>query len=889
MEKSQTDAGITARRFGFCTAVVFVMLNLPWQYGEFVSEAVGEVSESNSTLHLRSVAHVGLIRCGWPLLYAEVSAPEGIFDASVCLDSWSGYHLFANLGAAVFATLSIAALAYIGRYFAIIAISLMGLFMANALHQDSLRDQQLTAALQTSGMVYRSSYLPIRVARVMPLRLQMEFSRIRGVMFFHPTKENVSTATSIATLQSIGLRGTVPSTECFADLQNNPRLRQLTFISCVLEPAHLDLISKQSEMKYLSLVSCKGLRGSLRKLQDLSMLERVDLSSSELDIESLVDSTWSKTVRELIVSPQLTGDSQLCLEDWRNLETLTLRVNRRGVAPGVMKVSLVLMPQLNSLSLISTQKIDLTIADTPRLKDIRIDDTQEQFIGLALDNAPTSLWLENLRLKNVSSLSRLACYGMDLKSLQIDDAPNLIEISIDSLLYARQRFQKHPSDQQQIISRIIQDLGKCNGPPIINLATIPLAGIDLAPLSKNGRIRELCLSGTGVSGDQLEPILSLSRLNSLDLRGCPISNDQAEEILNRLTSLRELLVDASRYQRVEVVDRGQLVQFTSTPMPAASIVRIQRSPQLTAELILGDKLKELSITDGRALRGLSVNGPLPADATLEGFRDLRFCALGGANVEDQTCASIWQCPKLDHLILAHTRLSRRSLLQIGELKELSTLIIPGADVDDSVTASWRDLKQLSEVDLSYTKISRETFQFLMSLKNLQRLSINHVAINRRDLGPLAGIAQLIELEVAGVGLEDDLLETLLARGMLDRLELSDCELSGRAVSILASPIARSLVFLGLRECGLTEDEVQQILDAHTHLVVDVSGHSLSDDYIDKLQRENRLVRRHDRLSFLRHVSRFNQQGIDSEAVVVDTIPGRIDVRQFMPPSQAESF
>lgn len=889
MEKLQTDASATAWRYGFCTLMVFVALNLPWRYGEFAAEAIGEIAESNSTLHLRSVAQNGMIRCGWPLLYAEVSSSVDNSDASTHWNAWSGLNLFGNLAVAVIASLVIATLAYIWHYLAMITLAFTGLFLANTIHQNYQRDQQLTGVLQTSGMVFRSSYLPIRVARVMPLRLQLEFSRIRGVMLFHPTDENVSIATSIPTLRSIGLRGNLPSIEHFANLNNHARLRQLTFINCILDPAHITMIGNQTEMQYLSLISCKGVRGALRHLQDLPMLERVDLSSTELDFEALLDNPWSDNVRELVLSPQLTGSNQLCLEDWRMLETLTLRVNRRGVAPGVMKLSLVLLPQLNSLSLISTQKIDLTIADTPRLKDIRIDDTEEQFVGLAIDNAPTSLWLENLRLMNVSSLSRLACYGMDLKSVKIDEAPNLVELSIDSLLHARQRFQKHPSDQQQIISQIIADLGNCDGPPIINLSTIPLTDIDLQPLSKNERIRELRLAGSGVSGDHLEPILSLPRLNSLDLRGCPISNDQAELILNRLGTLRELMVDATEYHRVEVVDRDQLVQFTTTPMPAASIVRIQRSPQLSAELVLGDKLKELSITEGRALKGLSVNGPLPADATLEGFRDLQYCALGGANVQDRICASIWQCPKLDHLILAHANLSRRSLLQIGELKELSTLIIPGADVDDSITSSWRALTQLSEVDLSYTKISRETFQFLMSLKNLQRLAINHVAIDRRDLGPLAGIAQLIELEVAGVGLDDDLLETLLARGMLDRLELSDCELSGRAVTILASPIARSLVFLGLRECGLTEGEVQQILDGHAHLVVDVSGHLLSDDFIDKLQREKRLVRRHDRLGFLRHVSRFNQNNIGSETIIVDTIPGRINVHQFMPPSRAASL
>lgn len=881
MEKSQIGAGAMAVRFGFSIFMLFIALNLPWRYGEFASEVIGEIAENNSTVHLHSVSDYGLIRCGWPLLSCSVTSAHGDSDPSTVTNTWSGMNLIGNIGIAMVATVVIATLGYLSRYLAFVSLALVGLFFTSSLHQDSRRDQQLADALQRHGIVYRSSHLPLRVARILPQRLQSEFSRIRGVMLHRPTDENVTLVASIPTLQSIGVCGKLPTARCFAGVRDDPRLRQLTFIDAVLEPMHVEMIGKQADMQYLTLISCKGLRGSLKKIQNLPMLQRVDLSSSEFDIDALLDNQWNRNVRELIVSPQLTGNNQLCLEGWRTLESLTLRMNRRGVAPGVMKVSLELMPQLKALSLISTQKIDLSIINVPRLKDIRIDDAEERFDGLAIENAPTSLWLEQLRLRNVASLSRLSCYGMDLQRVEIEEVPNLIEFSIDATLHARQRFQKHPSDQQRIISQIIADLGRCDGPPILNLSTVPLSGIDLRPLSKNERVRELRLSGTGVSGQQLEPILSLPRLNSLDLRGCSISNDQAEMMLNRLPSLRELFVDATSYQRIEVIDRDQLVHFTTASMPMASIVRIQRSPQLSSELILGDKLKELSITEARSLKGLSIDGPVPADAKLEGFRDLRFFALGGVNVDDRMCAALWHCPKLDHLILAHTNLSRRSLLQIGELKELTTLIIPGADVDDSVAASWQNLKQLSEVDLSYTKISRETFQFLMSLKNLQRLSINHVSIDRRDLGPLSGITQLIELEVAGVGLDDDLLETLLSRGLLDRLELSDCELSGRAVSILASPTARRLVYLGVRECGLSEDEVQQILDEHPRLVVDVAGHALSDDFIDRLQREGRLVHRQDRMGFLRQVARFDQSGMGGEAVIMDTIPGRIDVHQFM--------
>jgi hypothetical protein len=171
-------------------------------------------------------------------------------------------------------------------------------------------------------------------------------------MLLHPTDESVSLATSIPTLQSITILGNPPTARFFAGVIDKPRLRQLAFVNAVFEPAHIEMIGKQTELQYLALVSCKGLSGALDKIQDLPMLHRVDLSSSEFDIDALIHSNWSKNVRELIVSPQLTGNNRLCLEDWRMLESLTLRVNRKGVAQGVMVVSLEQMPKLSSLSLV---------------------------------------------------------------------------------------------------------------------------------------------------------------------------------------------------------------------------------------------------------------------------------------------------------------------------------------------------------------------------------------------------------------------------------------------------------------------------------------------------------------------------------------------------------
>jgi hypothetical protein len=67
---------------------------------------------------------------------------------------------------------------------------------------------------------------------------------------------------------------------------------------------------------------------------------------------------------------------------------------------------------------------------------------------------------------------------------------------------------------------------------------------------------------------------------------------------------------------------------------------------------------------------------------------LRFCALAGPTVNDHVCEQLWDCTRLEHLTLAYSNLSRQSLMRIGDLHQLNTLILPGCDVDDALAANW---------------------------------------------------------------------------------------------------------------------------------------------------------------------------------------------------------
>jgi len=883
MERSQSDKLAVTLKWGLATLALMTALNVPWRFEECYSQSLGENFESNATAQFRPVAESRLICAGWPLQYAQWSLPTDSASDTWLWLAWEPQRLAIDL-AIIFAVAGFfTAMAYWSRHLATGMASAAIIGIIGYAYQQYELDRRAAQSLARRGLVYRTAIVPVRLARMVPSPSLFLFLRTRVVMLHRPNDDCVDIASELPTLQALGLSAPLPSAERFAGLFDSPRLRQLIITGATIDKPMIQWIGSQVRLQHLQLTGCRGLKGATIALCEMPNLKSIDFSHSDFELSALSDCRWQHHLVELTLSPQLNDDNRLELKGWPKLESLNLRAVRSDRKSGVMTVSLESLPKLRSLGLITTQKTVLSIVDSPRLREIRNDEGEQWFPGDAILYTPASLWLQSLRLNNVASLSRLSCYGLDLEQLDIRGAPSLIELVIDSVLYGQQQFQKHSLDQQETLSKLINDIGHCDGPPIINLSSLPLSNIDLSPLAKNERIRELKLVGTGVTGTQLEPLLALPRLTSLDVRRCPITNSEANNFVQRLPLLRDFLVDAEDYQLIEILDRERLVQFTATPSPAASIVRIFRSPNLCSELVFGRNLKELAICDAGSLRGLSVNGPVPTGAQLDGLRDLHFVALGGGNVDDSLCAGIWRCPKLDHLTLAHANLSRVALMRIGELHNLATLILPGADVDDSVTAHWTELKQLSEIDLSYTAISGETIRTILSLKNLQRLSINHTAVDRVALRRLPKITQLVELEVAGVGLEDDLLESLLSRRMLDRLDLSDCELSGRAVELLTGPLAKTLFFLGVRECGLTEDEIRRIVDANPKLLIDVAGHGVSDRLIDELCRANRILTRDDRDGFLRHVGRINHIDSSTGDLVADNFPGRINVHQFIPP------
>lgn len=869
------------------TWLVLVAVNLPFRYVEFADEFLGESIASFPPDSHRTNAIYG----GWPWQYVSLTSPPAVGQpVHWAAATWSLTALLSNFLVAAVAVATVTLLVSWSQRFATVLVWAAAFAAIGWGVYHSQQDRAVAQKLARHGMVYRSAIVPVWVTRFIPSIGLRPLVRIRGVMLFQYDQSAVNTITQLPGLHTLGFWGQLPSATQLRPLSLRPQLCKLIIADAQLEPWVPEFIASQPSLRHLELLGCSGLESGLPELNRLSELKIFDATGSDLPLSSLTHARWVQQLRLLQLSHPDSGEQTLELTGCPELELLQIRTRNDIPNPDLLTIRIDGMPQLRLFTLSSTQKASLSIANVPRLQELRVAMRDEYRTFLATNNAPLGLWLETLSVINAPSLKKLHCYGLDMKDILIQQSPNLIKLTIDRYRDGERLYADSTVDYTDHMAGLIKGLSACSGPLVIDLSTLPLQGIDLSPLAQNPRIRELQLAQTGINAEQLRAALTLPRLKKIDVRNCPISNAEAAELLVSCPQLTQFLVDASAFEQIEIVDRNQLVDFTMGPSPRAEVVRIVGSPLLRSELLLGANLKALCIEDGYSLQGLSINGPLPREAKLQGLRDLRFLAIGGSNVNDRLCEPLWQCHQLNDLTLAYTSLSRESWQRIGQFKHLKTLIIPGSDIDDSITEQWRELEHLRVVDLSHTRISRRTLSQLLVRPNLQRLALNYVALDKSDLRGLENVLQLIELEVAGIGLEEEVLRALLNRGLLDRLDLSDSVLTPQCLQLLASEAASKLIFLGLRNCGLSDAELRLIVDAQPNLLLDVENNPLSEELRQQLRASDRLLSRCDRTGFLRRITH-RIPPINAAPYAVDnsstTLLGetcdKIDIYQFATP------
>ncbi len=878
-------------------SIVAILVNYPVHYVPAGTRLWQNSFEYGGFYDAHEVLYFDYFQAGFPVVWA--SQPDGEETTEL---QWSGIKLLINISFwAMIAGLTVWIVSRIRHHLhlirsskqwfnclrraetwvlVVILLTIVGLGGQQWLRVK--KDQQIAEALMPHGIVVTYAMMPRPLARTLPLSIAQCFSRIREVVIWSPDDDCLQQLARIDTLKSLVLVESKRTSEAIAGIAKPQELRSLSLREQTLTSDQLKSIGRLTQLRTLDLRRCVGLQDWDCNLP-INYLTDLRVTHCDLQLARARLDRYRASLQSLSLSRRKSGADQFKLVNFPRLTRLNLSRNGSSVNHHPLQIELQDMPALGDLAVDTDQLMDLKIVRAPALAAISYIDERGDF-GWRSSNAGTSApMFRHLELHAIPSLSELAIDGMHLQHIQYHQASSLKRLSIGrENVVSPQDMKSHTGIFATHRQQVIKDIGNLDGPPSLDFRSMPFGGLDLTPLQNNRRLKSLAMVRCGIDDQQAMQISAIKNLTSIDLRGCPISDQQAIKLLQRDGALENLLVNASDYETIEIIDQSRLKTFFASDAVNAVRVHIKDAPYLRAELLLGGRLESLNIENARSLSGLAIDGPLPPACAIQGLRALKFFAVGGLQATDELCRSVWQCSDLDHLTVAYGALTGRSLERIGSLKKLTVLCLPGSELNDQiVTNHWRDLQFLSHVNLSETQISSSTVRWLCSQKNLQQLAINYCPVDRRTLATLADVGQLIELEVAGIGLDAPVLERCLDRSLLDRLNLSDCPLTPEHVALLASSRAKNIRFLGLANCGLSDDQLRQIVEGNPQVAVDIEGNAISEALHDSLQSAGRLVSRYNRRQFLEYLASGRNLGNSNPLDSIDNIRGRIDDHQFV--------
>ena len=777
---------------------------------------------------------------------------------------------------------SVISLLYIGRQWAFIGCSIPLVVICAFVGARSYLKHQAIKRLEKGGLVVTYAIVPKPFVGLVPSFVLSQFAAIRSAALVNASPAIIEETSKLATMRSLIFFGRFPSPLQIESLSKRTQLKFLSLASGRIDTDLKVSIRKLEGLRQLEMISCMGLKDGFDGLQGFERLRHLGIVNCDLQLSTLPSDGWSTNIQSMHVSRQRKGADTLELHGIQSLRTLSIARMDNQVNDELLKIRLHEMPALERFNVENLQKISLDISTAPRLHAITFIDQEFGFRTSSSRSLFSSPWVESLSLHDLPSLRELHFDAIDLEKFEVQGLPNLQQLSMGRYGFLTRDETTPSDDHRPRMQSIINALGKLDGPKRLDLSSLPLKGIDLSPLAENTRIRDLVLYHCGIEGSQLQAIARIPNLINLDLRHCPIGDKDTTVLLDGKLKLDQLLVSGEQFERIEVIKQDKLQGFVTNNALLAKYIDIRESPELSSEIVLGSCVEKLCIRDARSLLGVSVDGPLPSNCELHGFRSLRFFAVGGPNATDQLCNHLWQCAEMDHLTIAYGALSRNALSKVGKLPRLTILSLPGSDTDDAtVVQNWGNLQMLSDVNLSETKITAPTIDFLLNQSNLQKLSVNYCNLLKTDLERLTEVKQLIELEVAGIGLTPETLQGCLQRGMLDRLDLSDSQVSDDAVQLLCSNMAGSLRFLGLNGCGLNDRQLRRISEAHSKLVMDIGGNNASDELQAEFDSKGKLISRDDREAFRQLLT--DDRGIVGIMELhndFDAVRGRIDLQQF---------
>ncbi len=809
---------------------IFAITNLPYRYVEVGGISVGE-SEFSA---LGGARYDNMpVMAGWPLRFWITSDTEGLSR----LRYWSPLYLSINVVTGLALTCSVFQFIRIRTrrinqspspaktktLFDLSIAAVMVLIPASlfaASYVTTVHHRKVADRIAERGICSLTCWFPKPIADHIPGGLFPLFSKIRYVQCIGADASLIRDVCELPTLVKLECHFSKLRRDSLVTLFDHPFLTGLALNRQEIGREEVDAIAQLRWLTELSFYLTNLDNPLLSRLNTMQGLRLMNLSQCNIKLSELGSPAWSATVIDLRLSRPTRGNSDsIVIESWPRLERLSISRPLSISNNAILDIRLVDLPQLHTLSLDRLQKHNLHANNLPRLA--RISDEVMPTIFL-MENSiwlPGLSWFANLHLENMASLVDVGCFARDLEQFQILNAPQLRSFELGAYLLSSTGGQVLISIDAQRCQQWVDQLGSLQGPAKVALFGLPLQSVDLSPLAKNQRIRDLRIQQSVVSFDQVKSLAELRGLSNIDLEFCNVESDQLTWMLNQFPKLSSLKVDGGKLSNLDLAGRDNLKFIETNTLHRVERVHIVDQPNLTASFRLDRAPEHLEIREAHHLRGLVVAEPWPRDSVLSGLRDLKWFAAGGGNVNDAVLDQLLACPGLDQLTLAYPKLSRNQLRRIGEMKHLSVLTIPGAGVDDQITLDWRNLQSLWEINLDDNQVGAGTIAWLSRIESLRSVSLSRVELDGAAIESLSELGQLSSLRLSEVELPAGCLTTLLQNDTLEHLDISGTVIGSELIDDLSR--STSLRLLNLRNCKVSQDDIRRLIVANDGLSIDV--------------------------------------------------------------------
>lgn len=877
-----------------------IVVNWPFKYSEATTGTSGTL---HSPIDFEFAPHEMPTLGGWPYRY-YISYPAASAGKTP-VSRFSLRALFYNIGLAVLA-IGVAVL-YVRQRTRVVAgkksrrkitiADILALTLLLALpfgwwkRLEARQEQELQLSRLLSehaGQKIMSAWVPQLLKDKLPESLTKNLRRIRAIQIEHPSSEVVERLVEHRDMIALRIGGGDYDLRLLNRLAGNPHLSDIRISGRVLDGEAMQWIASNQRLHTLNLMRTNVSAEAVEDLGALPGLRRLNLIHSDIQLSDLKSPGWSRTIRELSVGhPDAGSAASLTIQGWPLLESLTINELESQPNDVAMKVHLENLPRFSKLILDVFQKFDLTLHGLEELERIEAVDFEWETRIPRGGAAPGNIWCSRLDAKNLPVFKEFNCFAVDLSDVRFRNTPKLNGIGIGVTDRRASDSVESRKLTREVASSLIQGLGRSDGPRLINLDEVPLKDVDLAPLRRNERLEQILLSDSGTTIEQWKTLAPMQWLRRLDVKRCPIDNQGIQWVLETFPKLEHFAFSSvdefmsSQDYSLEIIDRPHLrtVDMGRLSFKSFSNVRIVNSPDLKTGLKLGF-VRQVDVVDAPSIIGLAVDGPLPRGASLSGFRDLQFFALGGENVGDDHIQAIAECNGLQTLTLAYPGgVTPDGLRTIANFPKLVSLNLPGCPVTDAVLESWPALKSLTHLDLTDTDVTGNGLSRLLSGNRLLRLSLGKTRVRKSDLAFLADHEGLTDLVLAGVGIEAAALDAVLFNGLLERLDLSDSEIAPEIYGALLSG-AEAMKHLSFRNCEIDSEKIARLAARYPKIQFDLTGSNATTRLLAQLTASQRLVDAGDGAQAFMLQQRMMVMLQSGEGTEVGEDPAIIDVQFF---------